>query len=215
MTSEFILGDSLGALASPDAHQELMDAEFDTHERLSSAAYAWSKSVILHRDPKWWPDSNTGHNILDKRVDEALVQWGKARRWSSATRKDVFGKSTRCISSGGGKGERFPLYLQKEDTVEMNFRCILRDKAFWGEDDDAFWSEMWETSKFAWGHTPFGGGPRICPGYRLAFVEVAYVMVIILRKFEQLESRNNRPWTEETRTPFQNLQGAEVALFFA
>lgn len=53
----------------------------------------------------------------------------------------------------------------------------------------------------------------MCPGFRLVFAEVAYTMVTILREFERIESRDDRPWTEESRATFQNLHGAKVALF--
>ncbi len=97
----------------------------------------------------------------------------------------------------------------------MNFYCTLRDKDFWGDDADQFRPERWDglDPKPTWEYTPFGGGPRICPGFRLAFTEVAYTMVTILREFERIGSRDDRPWTEETRTTFQNLHGTKVALF--
>jgi cytochrome P450 len=126
--------------------------------------------------------------------------------------------SRQCIDevvlpSGGGKDGTRPLYIQKGDIVEMNFRCTLRDKDFWGDDADQFRPERWDSLRPTWEYTPFGGGPRICPGFRLVFAEVAYTMVTILREFERLESRDDRPWTEETRATFQNLNGTKVALF--
>ncbi|KAI1269178.1 cytochrome P450 [Xylariaceae sp. FL1019] len=126
--------------------------------------------------------------------------------------------SRQCIKevvfpTGGGTDGQSPLYVPKGVTIEMNFRCTLRDKDFWGDDADVFRPERWEKLKPTWEYTPFGGGPRICPGFRLAFAEAAFTMVTILRKFARLESRDNRPWTEETRTTFQNLNGARVALF--
>ncbi|KAI0144616.1 cytochrome P450 [Xylariaceae sp. FL1272] len=128
--------------------------------------------------------------------------------------------SRQCIKevvfpTGGGADGRSPLYVPKGVTIEMNFRCTLRDKDFWGDDADVFRPERWETLKPTWEYTPFGGGPRICPGFRLAFAETAFTMVTILREFARLESRDDRPWTEETRTTFQNLNGTRVALFTA
>ncbi|KAI0395498.1 cytochrome P450 [Xylariaceae sp. FL0594] len=128
--------------------------------------------------------------------------------------------SRQCIKdvvfpTGGGEDGSAPLYVRKGETVEMNFRCTLRDKSFWGDDAEEFRPERWDSlpTKPTWEYTPFGGGPRVCPGFRLAFAEVAYTMVTILREFARLESRDDRPWTEMSRTTFQNLNGTKVALF--
>ncbi|TVY82546.1 Cytochrome P450 monooxygenase lepH [Lachnellula suecica] len=115
--------------------------------------------------------------------------------------------------SGGGKDGTAPLYIRKGDIVEMNFRCTLRDKTYWGDDADEFRPERWDDLRPMWEYTPFGGGPRICLGFRLVFAEVAYTMATILREFERIESRDDRPWTEETRATFSNLNGCKVALF--
>lgn len=116
------------------------------------------------------------------------------------------------LPTGGGKDGTSPLYVQKGDIMEMNVRCTLRDKEFWGEDADDFRPERWDDLRPTWEYTPFGGGPRVCPGFRLVFAEVAFTMVTILREFERIESRDDRPWTEESRATFQNLHGAKVAL---
>lgn len=125
--------------------------------------------------------------------------------------------------TGGGAGGRSPLLVRAGDIVEMHFRCTLRDRDYWGDDAEDFRPERWEDDgsgdggglRPTWEYTPFGGGPRVCPGFRLAFVEVAHTLVSLLREFGRLESRDDRPWTEETRSTFQNLHGARVALFLA
>ncbi|KAI0484191.1 cytochrome P450 [Xylariaceae sp. FL0804] len=117
------------------------------------------------------------------------------------------------LPSGGGEDGISPLFVREGDLIDMNFRCTMRDKDFWGDDADEFRPERWDTIKPTWEYTPFGGGPRICPGFRLAFAEVAYTTVTILREFGRLESRDDRPWTEESRTTFQNYNGTCVALF--
>lgn len=126
--------------------------------------------------------------------------------------------SRECIHevvfpTGGGLDGKAPLFIQKGDVVEMNFRATLRDREFWGEDADEFRPERWDDLRPTWEYTPFGGGPRICLGLRIVFAEVAYTLVTILREFERLESRDDRPWTEQTRATFQNLNGCVVALF--
>lgn len=125
--------------------------------------------------------------------------------------------SRQCIKEvvlprGGGKDGSSPFYIRKGDVVEMNYRSTLRDREFWGEDADEFRPERWDNLKPTWEYTPFGGGPRVCPGFRLAFAETAYIMVTILREFGKLESRDDKPWTEESRATFQNLHGCKVAL---
>ncbi|KAF2648990.1 cytochrome P450 [Lophiostoma macrostomum CBS 122681] len=117
------------------------------------------------------------------------------------------------LPSGGGKDGKAPLYVRDGDIIEMNFRCTERDMDFWGADAEQFSPERWETIRPTWEYTPFGGGPRVCPAMRLVFTEVAYTMVEMLRKFGGVESRDDRDWTEEMRTTFQNANGAVVALF--
>ncbi|KAI0438428.1 cytochrome P450 [Xylaria telfairii] len=306
--SEFIFGECLGALDSPDAHKEFMDAYFYAQRGCGVRLILGPWLRFLHRDPKWWGDCDTVNKFLDERVDAALDRlkkrsstqsedpdgrlrlidemakvtqdrltlrfqmqnvftpahdgaavtlsnaffhlsrkpesWAKLREEVLATKdalvtydllktyqylKNVIRETHRvtpistmisrqCIEdvvfpTGGGEDGRSPLYIRKGETIEMNFRCTLRDKEFWGEDADEFRPERWETLKPTWEYTPFGGGPRVCPGFRLAFAEVAYTMVMIIREFSRLESRDDRPWTEETRTTFQNLNGTHVALF--
>ncbi|KAI1073725.1 cytochrome P450 [Whalleya microplaca] len=306
--SEFIFGESLDALRSPDSNKEFLDAYFYAQRGTAVRLMLGPKLRFMHRDPKWWSDCDIANDFLDKRVDKALARrekgesigigdgydrlhlvdemakatqdrltlrfqmqnvftpahdgaaitlsnaffhlsrcptaWAKLRTEILPTKnlpitydllktyqylKNVIRETHRvtpistlisrqCIKevvlpSGGGKDGTAPLYLRKGDIVEMNFRCILRDKDFWGNDADQFRPERWDNLRPTWEYTPFGGGPRICPGFRLVFAEVAYTMVKILREFERLESRDDRPWTEETRATFQNLHGAKVALF--
>ncbi|KAI1273562.1 cytochrome P450 [Xylaria sp. FL0933] len=305
--SEFIFGESLGSLVSPDSHKDFMDAYFYAQRGCGVRLILGPMLRFLHRDPKWWADCDTVNKFLDERVNEALARlkqaptsdsngskllrlidemakvtqdrkllryqmqniftpahdgaavtlsnaffhlsrnpqaWSKLRDEILPTREapitydllktyqylmNVIRETHRvtpistmisrqCIKdvvfpSGGGKDGKPPLYVRKGDTVEMNFRCTLRDKEFWGEDADIFRPERWETLKPTWEYTPFGGGPRICPGFRLVFAETAYTMVTFLREFARLESRDDRPWTEQSRTTFQNLHGTRVALF--
>ncbi|KAI1416605.1 cytochrome P450 [Hypoxylon sp. FL1857] len=305
--SEFIFGESLDALRSPDSHKEFLDAYFYAQRGTAVRLMLGPKLRFLHRDPKWWSDCDIANAFLDKRVDKALARLKKgkstgiedgdslhlvdemakvtqdrltlrfqmqnlftpAHDGAAVTLSNAFFHLSRCPSawaklrteilptkdlpitydllktyqylknvirethrvtpistlisrqcikevvlpSGGGKDGTAPLYLRKGDIVEMNFRCILRDKDFWGHDADKFRPERWDNLRPAWEYTPFGGGARLCPGFRLVFAEVAYTMVKIVREFERLESHDDRPWTEETRATFQNLHGAKVALF--
>ncbi|KAF2493923.1 cytochrome P450 [Lophium mytilinum] len=116
------------------------------------------------------------------------------------------------LPSGGGKGGIAPLYVQKGEIVERNFRYMLRDKDFWDEDAEEFRPERWEKICSTWEYAPFGGVPHICPVMRLVFTEVAYTVVTIAREFVRLESRDAEPWTEQMRANFENKHGANIAL---
>lgn len=53
----------------------------------------------------------------------------------------------------------------------------------------------------------------MCPGQRLVFVETAYVLVMLLRRFERVECRDEEvEWREEMRMTFQSANGCLVGL---
>ena len=89
----------------------------------------------------------------------------------------------------------------------------MRNESFWGEDADKFVPERWEHVRPGWEYTPFGGGPRVCPGQRLVFTESAYVLVMLARRFGRVENRDEVwEWREEMRMTFQSKNGCLVGL---
>jgi cytochrome P450 len=124
----------------------------------------------------------------------------------------------QCLEStvlpfGGGADGKSPLYVEKGNVMEINYRAIHLDKDFWGEDAEVFRPERWETARPTWEFMPFGGGPRTCPGLRLVYTESGYVTVRLLREFSQLENRDPEiEWKEEMRLTFQSKNGTKVAL---
>jgi cytochrome P450 monooxygenase len=97
--------------------------------------------------------------------------------------------------------------------VEINYRAMGRDESFWGEDAEEFRPERWERVRPGWMYTPFGGGPRSCPGMRLVFSETAYVMVTLLRMFNRIENRDPEwEWKEKFRLTAQSKNGCIVGL---
>lgn len=118
---------------------------------------------------------------------------------------------TTVLPFGGGPDGKSPLYVEKGDNVEVNYRAMMRDQTFWGEDADKFVPERWEYVRPGWDYTPFGGGPRVCPGQRLVFTEGAYVLVTLLRRFAEVENRDPvLEWKEEMRMTFQSKNGCLV-----
>jgi cytochrome P450 len=105
--------------------------------------------------------------------------------------------------------------VHEGDIVETNFRVMLRDKNFWGDDADEFRPDRWETLKPrpTWEFTPFSGGARICPAVNLVYTESAYIVVRFLRRFSALENRDDETdWVEQIRLIFQSKNGAMVGL---
>jgi cytochrome P450 len=90
---------------------------------------------------------------------------------------------------------------------------MMRDETFWGQDVNEFVPERWDHVRPGWEYTPFGGGPRFCPGQRLVFTESAYVFATLLRKFSKIENRDPVvEWKEEMRMTFQSKNGCLVGL---
>jgi cytochrome P450 monooxygenase len=124
----------------------------------------------------------------------------------------------QCLKSvvlpfGGGEDGKSPLYVQEGDIVEINYRAMCWDQSFWGNNVNKFVPERWENVRPGWEYTPFGGGPRTCPGQRLVFTESAFVLVTLLRKFKEVECRDPElEWKEEMRMTFQSKNGCLVGL---
>jgi len=90
---------------------------------------------------------------------------------------------------------------------------MCRDESFWGPDTDTFVPDRWEHIRPGWEYTPFGGGPRSCPGMRLVFTESAYVLIMLLRRFKEVQNRDlELEWKEEMRMTFQSKNGCLVGL---
>ena len=103
--------------------------------------------------------------------------------------------------------------MQKGDVIEINYRAMQRDKDLWGDDAEEFQPERWVTIRPTWEYTPFGGGPRTCPGIRLVYTESAYVIARMVRQFSGLENRDPvTKWEEEMRMTFQSKNGTKVGL---
>ena len=54
-------------------------------------------------------------------------------------------------------------------------------------------------------------GLRACPGQQFALANVAYILTRILQEFQDVKSRDDRPWKENFGLTLCNLNGVHVA----
>ncbi|KAH7125253.1 cytochrome P450 [Dendryphion nanum] len=117
------------------------------------------------------------------------------------------------LPCGGGVDGKNPIYFRKGDIIEVDYRTMMRDPTIWGADAEQYVPERWEKIRPTWEYTPFGGGPRACPGMRLVYTECAYTIVRILREFQALENRDEEfEWKEKMRLTMQSKNGTQVGL---
>ncbi len=62
-----------------------------------------------------------------------------------------------------------------------------RRKDLWGDDADVFRPERWENRRPGWEYLPFNGGPRICIGQQFALTELAYVIIRLLQRIDDID----------------------------
>ncbi|XP_023292296.2 probable cytochrome P450 12d1 proximal, mitochondrial [Lucilia cuprina] len=96
------------------------------------------------------------------------------------------GSSRKPVNDVILSGYRIP----KGSNVVLNFNCLLKDEAFFPQ-PDKFLPERWlrdENNKKdkldPFSYLPFGVGPRICVGKRLAELEMEVVLLKLLRNFD-------------------------------
>lgn len=116
---------------------------------------------------------------------------------------------------GGGPTGKQPIFIQKGDIVNSNRYLMHRDPEYWGEDAEEFRPERWETARPFWKFVPFGGGPRICPAHVLVDTECSYMIIKIMREFQSIEARDDKPYTAVMRAGPSNLHGVKVGFAVA
>ncbi|KAF1955638.1 cytochrome P450 [Byssothecium circinans] len=270
-SSEFILGEAMGALSNSKECDDFMDA-FAYAQKGTAIRSMLGRLKFLHLDKRWWEACKQVTDYADTHVEEALRRREKRGERVQGERKErlrlvdemaeetqdrvalrslvisVFSPAhdgaaitlsnamfhiarnplvwrrlptinqRQCLEStilpfGGGATGKEPLYVPKGSIMEINYRAMCRDPTFWGPDAHLFKPERWEDVRPGWEYTPFGGGPRTCPGMRLVFTEFAYVMVMLLRRFKEVQNRDPElEWKEEMRMTFQSKNGCLVGL---
>lgn len=113
---------------------------------------------------------------------------------------------------GGGKDGQSPIFIRKGCVVRWSYYSLHRNKEYWGEDAEEFRPERWENIRPTWEYIPFNGGPRICPGQQFAITQISLVLFKMLRAFEKIEARDNKPILQRASTTISLPNGVHVGV---
>jgi cytochrome P450 len=196
----------------------VLAASFDTGAILLTNAF-----FFLSRDPVRYaklrgeamafngvPDSHSIKSLtyLQAVLNETLRLHGPASFNSRVALRDT------TIPKGGGKEGAFPAFVGRGDIVIVCLYALQRDSAVFGADADSFRPERWDTVRPKhWDFMPFSGGPRVCPGQKLALLQAAYTMFRLCRCISKLENRDTvLAFVEDYRVATGSRNGAKVAV---
>lgn len=114
---------------------------------------------------------------------------------------------------GGGPDGTSPVYIRAGTVLATSFYTLHRLPSIWGSDAAEFKPERWYTAKpKPWEYVPFGGGPRACVGQQKALMEASYVVVRVLQKYSNIESRDEREWAGHVQMTSKSANGCKVSL---
>ncbi|ESZ92447.1 hypothetical protein SBOR_7164 [Sclerotinia borealis F-4128] len=120
------------------------------------------------------------------------------------------------LPTGGGPNGTAPIFIPTGTRVSTNFYTLHREKSVFGEDIELFNPDRWNhISPNNWEFMPFSHGPRSCAGRHKALGEASYIIARMAAQFERIESRDDRPWTEELKLVAKNGNGCQVAVYLA
>ncbi|KAF7943521.1 hypothetical protein EAE96_011444 [Botrytis aclada] len=120
------------------------------------------------------------------------------------------------LPTGGGTDGTAPIFISAGRKVSTNFYTLHREKSVFGDDIEIFNPDRWNSiSPSNWEFMPFSHGPRSCAGRHKALGEASYIIARMAIQFQQIESRDNRPWTEDVKLVVKNGNGCQIALFSA
>lgn len=125
--------------------------------------------------------------------------------------------SRACLSSailpfGGGPDGSSPTFVQRGDTISMNFYTLHRNPEIYGFDAEEFRPERWEILRPNWEYLPFGGGARHCPAQQLALFWVAYTVVRMAEMYKEIRDRDGGEYVENLKLNMENGNGVKVGL---
>ncbi|QPG95370.1 hypothetical protein C2857_000306 [Epichloe festucae Fl1] len=119
------------------------------------------------------------------------------------------------LPTGGGPDGTWPVFVPKGTDVGYSVYIMHRRKDLWGEDAEVFRPERWETRKPGWDYLPFNGGPRICIGQQFALTEIAYVVVRMMQRIDEVDGSAAGPVKHGLTLTNCPADGVKLRLHFA
>ncbi|KAI5784947.1 cytochrome P450 [Pyronema domesticum] len=91
---------------------------------------------------------------------------------------------------GGGKYGEAPFQVNKGERIVLSSFALHGNTTIYGKASREFRPERWleddSLRGIGWAYLPFGGGPRICPGQKMALITASFVIVRMLQQFENI-----------------------------
>ncbi|RAH55272.1 cytochrome protein [Aspergillus piperis CBS 112811] len=116
------------------------------------------------------------------------------------------------LPTGGGRDGNNPILVAKGQTVVLDLFSLHRNKNTFGDDAEEFRPERWDGIRPGWGYIPFGGGPRLCIGQQMGFMQAMYTTVRMVQHFDRVCERDPHEWQELLTFTCASKHGTKVAL---
>jgi len=178
---------------------------------------------VLARRPDIWAKLRVEIDALNgNRPEYAQIKDMKYLRWvlnESLRLMPVVPANNRTavrdtvLPLGGGIDGSSPVFVPKGATVTYSPWSMHRRADFYGPDALEFKPERWETLRPGWEYLPFNGGPRICIGQQFALLEASYTTIRLMQRFQRIEARDDREWSEFLTLTLASGTGCVVGLF--
>ena len=122
-------------------------------------------------------------------------------------------KRDAILPRGGGPNGDKPIFVAAGTKINLHSKVQMYDPKIWGEDVEEFKPERWRTFKPPeWEWNPYGGGYRLCPAENHATIQIMYILVKLLQRYEGIENHDPvHEYIEEWKWAFESRNGVKIA----